>query len=197
MKIYDISQEVFSSKAYPGDPTPKSNKLSSLELGDLYNLSEFSMCAHSGTHIDAPLHFIKDGKSVDRLELKHLVGEAYVVSCTGYIGKNEAISILKSASEYSVETAKRILIKGDATITDESAEIFAQAGIYLIGVEGQSVGPEDSPLSVHTILLGNNVILLEGVRLSHVRDGSYLLSCAPLNLSGFEGSPCRAVLIKL
>ena len=78
MKIYDISQEVFSCQVYTGDPAPEKQVLSSIEKGDLYNLTAFSMCAHNGTHIDAPFHFIRDGKTVDEICLDAFVGKAYV-----------------------------------------------------------------------------------------------------------------------
>ena len=78
MKIYDISQEVFGCQVYPGDPAPERNVLSSMEKGEVCNLTAFSMCAHNGTHIDAPFHFIKDGKSVDAICLEAFVGMAYV-----------------------------------------------------------------------------------------------------------------------
>ena len=67
MKIYDISQKVFSCEVYPGDPVPEKKVLKSMQKGDVYNLTAFSMCAHNGTHIDAPFHFIKDGKAVDEM----------------------------------------------------------------------------------------------------------------------------------
>ena len=68
MKIYDISQEVFSCRVYPGDPAPERKLLSSMEKGDLYNLTAFSMCAHNGTHVDAPFHFLKGGKAIDAMD---------------------------------------------------------------------------------------------------------------------------------
>ena len=78
MKIYDISQEVFNCEVYPDDPAPEKKKLKSMESGEVYNLTAFSMCAHNGTHIDAPSHFIKDGKTVDSLSLESFVGKCYV-----------------------------------------------------------------------------------------------------------------------
>ena len=74
MKIYDISQEVFTCKVYPGDPAPQKETLSAMERGDLYNLTIFSMCAHNGTHIDAPSHFLKHGKTVDELDPSAFLG---------------------------------------------------------------------------------------------------------------------------
>ena len=195
MKIYDISQEVFSSQVYPGDPAPEKRLLESMECGSLYNLTAFSMCAHNGTHVDAPLHFIKDGVSVDGMRLEAFVGFAYVVEHSGVITEADARGIMQKAKEKDTEAAKRILIKGDAVVSLEAAEVFAAAGILLLGNESQSVGPEDAPMAVHLALLGRGVALLEGVRLDEVSEGVYFLSAAPLNLSGSDGAPCRALLI--
>ena len=85
MKIYDISQETFSCKVYPGDPAPDRQRLAQMEKGDLYNLTAFSMCAHNGTHIDAPFHFLKDGKTVDQLGLVPFVGDCFVARHTGAV----------------------------------------------------------------------------------------------------------------
>lgn len=195
MKIYDISQEVFSCEVYPEDPKPERTILSSMEKGDLYNLTSFSMCAHNGTHIDAPYHFIKDGKSVDEIDLNALVGMAYVVSRHGMVSGDDAVEIMKQARQLNLEASKRILIKGDAEVSFEAAKIFASSDILLLGNESQTVGPLDAPMAVHQMLLGANVVLLEGIRLDDVDEGVYLLNAAPLNLKGADGSPCRAILI--
>ena len=195
MKIYDISQEVFSCRIYPGDPTPEKKILSSMENGDLYNLTAFSMCAHNGTHIDAPRHFLKDGKAVNAMGLESFVGMAYVAEHRGIVSGDDAARIMESAKAQNPEAAKRILIKGDAEVSAEAAKVFADAGILLLGNESQTVGPEDAPMQVHLILLSSNVVLLEGIRLAEVSQGVYLLNAAPLNLSGADGAPCRAILI--
>ena len=195
MKIYDISQEVFSCEIYPGDPAPERRLLCSIEKGELYNLTAFSMCAHNGTHIDAPFHFLKDGKSVDAIALDAFVGMAYVAEHQGVVSAGDAVKIIEKAKEQSREAAKRILIKGAAMVSEEAAKVFAEAEILLLGNESQTVGPEDAPMAVHLILLGADVVLLEGIRLAAVSEGVYLLNAAPLNLSGADGSPCRAVLI--
>ena len=195
MKIYDISQEVFSCEVFTGDPAPEKQMLCSMEKGDEYNLTAFSMCAHNGTHVDAPFHFIKDGKTVDELCLDALVGMAYVTGHQGIVSGDDAAEMLGKAKEKDPEAAKRILIKGPAEVSSEAAKVFADAEVLLLGNESQTVGPEDAPMEVHIILLGAGVILLEGVRLKDVSEGVYLLNAAPLNLSGADGSPCRAVLI--
>lgn len=195
MKIYDISQEVFSCQIYPGDPKPEKKVLCSMETGDLYNLTSLSMCAHNGTHIDAPRHFLKDGKAVDALDLAALVGMAYVAKHHGVVSGDDAANIMERAKAQNPEAAKRILIKGEAVVSAEAANVFASSEILLLGNESQTVGPEDAPMEVHLILLSADVILLEGIRLAEVPEGVYLLSAAPLNLSGADGAPCRAVLI--
>ena len=193
--IYDISQEVFSCQVYPGDPAPEKKVISSMEKGDSYNLSSFSMCAHNGTHIDAPFHFIRDGKTVDKTCLDAFVGMAYVAEHQGIVSGDDAVEILAKAKEQNPEAAQRILIKGSAEVSSEAAKVFASSEILLLGNESQTVGPEDAPMEVHVILLGAEVVLLEGIRLKDVSEGVYLLNAAPLNLSGADGSPCRAVLI--
>lgn len=195
MRIYDISQEVFGCQVYPGDPAPEKKMLSFMEEGDLYNLTAFSMCAHNGTHIDAPFHFLKDGKTVDAVCLESFVGMAYVAEHHGILSGKDAVSIMEKAKKQNPEAAKRILIKGDAEVSLEAAKAFASSGMLLLGNESQTVGPEDAPMAVHLTLLAADVVLLEGIRLAEVAEGVYFLNAAPLNLSGADGSPCRALLI--
>ena len=197
MKIYDISQEVFGCQVYPGDPAPAKEILQSMETGEVYNLTAFSMCAHNGTHIDAPFHFIKDGKTVDQVSLEAFVGMAYVAEHHGVVTGEDAAAILAKAKSRNSEAAKRILLKGDVEVSLEAAQVFASAGLVLLGNESQTVGPEDAPMAVHLALLGAGAILLEGIRLAEVPEGVYLLNAAPLNLSGADGAPCRAMLMEL
>ena len=191
MKIYDISQEVFFCKVYPGDPKPEKQTLCATEKGDLYNLTAFSMCAHNGTHIDAPFHFLSGGKAVDQMALNTFIGDCYVARHEGDVTGKDAAAILQKA-----EGVPRILIAGPATVTPEAAEIFTNAGICLLGNESQTVGPENAPMQVHKILLAKDIALLEGVVLMDVPEGKYFLSAAPLCLAGADGAPCRAYLIE-
>ena len=196
MKIYDISQEVFNCQVYLGDPTPEKRVLNSIENGDVCNLTKFSMCAHNGTHIDAPFHFINHGKTVDKICLDTFVGMVYVAEHQGLVSEKDATKIIEKAKMLNEESAKRILIKGKAEVSAEAAKVFASNKILLIGNESQTVGPENAPMEVHNILLGADVVLLEGIRLSEVSEGVYFLNAAPLNLSGSDGAPCRAILIE-
>ena len=191
--IYDITQELFSCRVWPGDPAPSREVLADIGKGDIINLTAFSMCAHNGTHLDAPAHFIGDGKTIDELDPSAFLGHCYVARHEGDVTAADATAILERASEKNA--AERILIGGKATVTEEAARVFAASGIKLLGNESQTVGPEEAPMAVHLILLGADVVLLEGIVLSHVPEGRYFLTAAPLNLGGCEGAPCRAMLV--
>jgi arylformamidase len=137
---------------------------------------------------------LKNGKGIDEMALEHFVGECYVAEHRGDVKATDAREILEKARK--VGAGKRVLIKGEATVTEEAAQVFANAEILLLGNESQSVGPENAPMSVHKILLSKNIALLEGIVLDNAREGRYILNCAPLNIKGFEGSPCRAILVE-
>lgn len=190
--LIDISQEVFSCRVFPGDPAPEKTTLSSMAEGAPYELHSFSMCAHNGTHVDAPAHFIRDGKRIDELGLAPFVGPCAVLRAAGDVTAEKAAALLEKAK--SLGAAQRILLAGDLTLTAAAARVFAGAGLLLYGNESQTVGPADAPAETHRILLGAGVVLLEGVVLRDVPAGRYVLSCAPLNLGGCEGAPCRAYL---
>lgn len=197
MKIYDISQEVFGCAVYPGDPSPKRQVMLSISEGKICNLTAFNMCAHNGTHVDAPFHFINEGRTIDQVDIDRFVGYCYVASHDGDITAEDANKIMDRAKDAAGDTDcyDRILVKGDATMTEEAAKVFADNKIKLFGNESQTVGPLDAPMEVHLIMLGAEIVLLEGIRLSEVPDGVYLLNAAPLNLGGSDGAPCRAILI--
>ena len=196
VKIYDISQEVFGCVVFPGDPAPQKQTLNSMAEGSLYNLTALSMCAHNGTHIDAPFHFINDGLTVDKLPLSSTVGWAFVAQTTGTLTSQDAENILAKAALLSPEAAKRILLKGKITVSFEAAQIFAAAKVALIGNESQTVGPENAPMEVHKVLLSADVVLLEGIRLQDIPEGVYWLNAAPLSLKDADGAPCRATLVQ-
>lgn len=155
------------------------------------------MCAHNGTHVDAPYHFINDGKTIEQVSLEKLVGLCYVAEHEGVVAKEDAQEMLDKANACNQEAAKRILIKGKAEVSAEAARVFAGADVVLVGNESQTVGPEHAPMEVHLILLGAEIVLLEGIRLEKVPEGVYLLNAAPLNLGGTDGAPCRAILIEM
>lgn len=192
MKIYDITQELFSSEVYPGDVPPTYQRALSITNGDSCNLTVINMCAHNGTHIDAPYHFYKDGKTIEQIDLSKFVGKCTVVDletiAAGYENEEFGHKVLVSCE-------KKLLIKGNVTITLDMAKLFNQYHIELIGIEGQSVDTEENQTEVHLELLEKEVVIIEGLRLKEVPEGNYFLSAAPLKLGGCDGSPCRAILI--
>lgn len=197
MKVFDISQEVFSCNVYPGDPSPEREIKLKISDGAVCNLTAFNMCAHNGTHVDAPYHFYDNGKTIDEVDLDKFIGYAYVFEHTGDVSKEDAEAIIKTAKSVDERAAERILVKGKATVTKEAAEVFAKEKIKLFGNESQTVGPENAPMEVHLIMLGAEIVLLEGIRLDGIEEGVYILNAAPLNLGGSDGAPCRATLMKL
>ena len=197
VRFYDISQEVFGCAVFPGDPSPEKETMLRISEGAVCNLSAFRMCAHNGTHVDAPYHFYDDGKTIDEVDLDRFIGYAYVTEHEGDVDARDAEEILDAAAKADPRASERILIKGKASVTKEAAEIFAQRGIKLFGNESQTVGPEDAPKEVHLIMLGAQIVLLEGIRLSDVTTGVYILNAAPLNLGGCDGAPCRAILMEI
>lgn len=188
MKIYDISQEVFHCNVFPGDELPSYERTLQMEKNDIVNLTVFRMCAHNGTHVDAPYHFFKNGKTVDQIGLERMIGECTVIEHNGELMAEDVHRIMAFAKP-------RVLLKGSTVVTLEAAKAFGEYQVLLIGNESQTVGPEDGPMPVHLELLSKEVVLLEGIVLTEVEKGDYWLYAAPINLGGADGAPCRAVLI--
>ncbi|HRX14178.1 MAG TPA: cyclase family protein [Eubacteriales bacterium] len=186
MKIYDISQELTTCEVFTGDIAPQVTMVKNI-ADDEYNLSNLTMCVHNGTHIDAPKHFLADGKAVDELPLAYFIGKAQVVEANGKIDET-------AVNAMNLE-AKRVLFKGNGVLTESGAVALAEKGVILVGTESQSVGDSLKPMEVHKILLKEKIIPLEGIRLGSVKCGEYYLLAQPLNIAGCDGSPVRAVLI--
>ena len=191
--VLDISQELYSCKVFPGDPAPERQVLSRIREGAVCNLTALRLCAHNGTHIDAPYHFVEEGRTLGELEPELFLGPACVCTCSGPLGAEQAEGMLRLAARCGAET--RLLLRGGGVVMPEAARVFAASPLVLLGVESQTVGPEDAPMEVHRILLGADKVLLEGLRLGFVPDGRYFLSALPLHLGGGDGAPCRAVLM--
>ena len=178
--MIDITQEVFSGAVYPGDTLPAFRRVCSLESGDDCSLTDFSMCAHNGTHMDAPSHFLRGGKSVEAIDLSRYIGRCSVYEFAGPIRAEDVAEIW----------AERVLLRGPCALTEEAARILASRCL-LVGVESQSVGDA----SIHRILLAADVVVLEGANLRAAQAGDYVLVALPLKLGGADGAPVRAVLL--
>lgn len=191
MKFYDISRELFSADVYPGDPVPWSERIRRIDTGDDYNLSAFFTGSHSGTHLDAPRHFLEDGDTIDRIPPEFLIGPCTVVTVEGIVTGAQIEELLPRCQ-------KRILFHGDgqAFLDRSAAFVLADSGALLVGTDAISIGSEAEERSVHLELLGADIPILEGAVLDGVPDGDYLLITLPLKLRGLEASPCRAMLLQ-
>lgn len=187
MKIYDVTQELFTSNVYPGDKKPQYRRISDVEKGAVCSITEIEINAHNGTHIDAPRHFVRGGDTIEMLSPEIFIGDCVVIKAEGPIGREE---ILKANG------AKRVLFEGDCYLTVEGADALAETGALLFGLEAQSIAGSHPAAPVHVALLSKNVCALEGLSLAGVPEGEYFLSALPLKLGGSEGAPCRAVLIE-
>ncbi len=172
--MIDITQELFSGKVYEGDTPPSFTRVKSLERGDGYSLTDVTLCAHNGTHLDAPAHFIRGGKTIEQISLFRLCGKC---------------SVARIGSLDFSRLPARLLVKGVFSLSAEQAEKIA-AQCLLFGCEAQSVGDA----AVHRILLSAEIAVLEGLDLSQAAEGEYGLFALPAKLGGADGAPVRAVL---
>lgn len=207
-KIHDISLPISQSMViWPGDRGVEISYTSHLDKGDAATVSEITLGSHTGTHVDAPSHFIDKGEGVDKLNLNILTGQALVVDARGL----DAITA-QSLEKLSIpEKTKRVLFltdnsqywnKGDdfhedfTAISEDGARWLVSQNISLVGIDYLSVAPFNNGIPTHKALLGNNVVILEGLNLSGIKPGWYELVCLPLRIIGIDGSPARAVLIE-
>ncbi|MCM1038063.1 MAG: cyclase family protein [Ruminococcus sp.] len=187
--IYDITKELFTTEVYPGDPVPKIERVSSLDQ-DVCQLSEITIGSHSGTHLDAPAHFCVGGKDVSEIPLEKCAGKCRIISHNGTVRKEQI-------DQWTMDGMDKILIHGDVVIHADSAEYMAEKKINCLGVEMGTVAYGDDQIPVHKILLGAEIVIIEGLTLEQVPDGIYFLSAAPLKMQGSDGSPVRAFVYTL
>jgi arylformamidase len=187
MKIYDISRDLIKALPYPGDEPPRLRAVHRMKDGESYNLSRLETSIHAGTHVDAPLHFIADGKDIAQIPLTHFIGDCVVLT----VPKTplDAMYFMKQPF------APRILLHGEGQLTESAIGYLFNQGCVLIGTNKQSIGSYSDELSVHVALLSYGVAVLENLELRNVPDGRYTLYAAPLKISGAEGAPCRAILV--
>ncbi len=207
MKYHDVSVPISAEMpVYEGDPPVSITLSSSIDRGDPYNVSQLSMGAHTGTHVDAPLHFFRHGKAVNEIALDILIGPARVLEVSGSeeISRDALVSARLSGEQRVLfKTSNSSLWRGKGFrkdfvyIAGNSAQYLVEMGVRLVGIDYLSVekfGAAD-PVT-HLALLRAGVVIIEGLDLSAVKTGRYELICLPLCIQGAEGSPCRAVLIE-
>lgn len=208
MPIYDISLPVSESLVvWPGDPGIHITQPSHLDRGDSCTVTRLDMGAHTGTHVDAPAHFLRGGTGVDALDLEALVGPALVVQVRGAdaltadllarlsIPQGSERLLFRTRNSERWASSRGLFDEDFVAITEDGAHWLVERGVRLVGVDYLSVAPFAEPAATHRILLRAGVVALEGLDLSKIRPGVYQLVCLPLKLVGSDGAPARAILI--
>jgi arylformamidase len=205
MEIIDISLDLYEDMIfYPGDPEFKLTRvLDMANMGDNLNLSKIEMGVHTGTHVDSPLHFVKDGKNITKFILKKFYGKCKVIDFTS-LDYSEKITVIhlkdkKISSNLIVllKTKNSLLYREEfrkdyVSLSKEGAEFLVTKGVKAVGIDFLSIGNPKT----HKTLLYNDVIVYEGLNLAHVDPGYYIFIGFPLKIMNCEGAPTRAVLIK-
>jgi arylformamidase len=210
MKIFDISLTISPElPVWPGDPAIELERIESMDEGAHANVSRLSASVHIGTHVDAPHHFLNDGRTVEALPLEVLTGPCYVVQLPDGVeaitaevldgislpdGVNRILFGTSNSRYWSHE--EKTFQKDFVAVTEDGAQWLVNHGVGLVGVDYLSVAPYGDSEGTHQILLEAAVVILEGLDLSAVPRGFYDLYCLPLKLLGSDGAPARAVLIQ-
>jgi arylformamidase len=191
---------------WPSDPPVEVGRRESIAAGDVANLTAVSMSAHTGTHMDAPAHFIDGGQAIDELPIDVAVGPARVIEIA-----DPAAVTAAELGEHGPRPGERLLLKTANSsrnwwdedfdqdfvhIEPEAASLLAEAEVALVGVDYLSVGGMQSGAETHRHLLGAGIWIIEGLELSGIEPGGYELVCLPLRLVGADGAPARALLRK-
>lgn len=205
MEIIDISVPISDGMLhYPGDPGVRLERVRRIDAGEPANLSKLDFGLHSGTHVDAPVHFLDDGAGTETLPLEAMVGPADVVDATSI-----AEGPIDEAALRSLEipnSCERLLLRtrnselweheefshGSLSLDGTGARLVVDRGIVLVGIDYLSIGDHEA----HRILLSHGVVPIEGLDLRGVEPGRYTLACLPLRIVGADGAPARAVLIR-
>ncbi len=207
MAIYDITVPLRAGMpTYPGEPGPRLHPLKQIARGDSANVTSLFMGAHTGTHVDAPHHFLNGTKTIEALPLDALVGPCQVVECAAA----DAISESDLEAAEPAAGSERLLLKTRNArlwedtefhtdfvhLTPSAARWLIHRGVRLVGIDYLSIEQFRSPKhEVHKTLLAAGVIILEGLDLRQVPAGEYFLVCAPLKLVGGDGAPARVFLL--
>jgi len=192
---------------WPGEPRVIIKQTSAIAEGDEANVSHLSLGAHTGTHVDAPLHFIADGVSLDKIPLDHFIGDAVVVEILNVDLITE--KDIKKATDLNFNSRvifktrnSQIWVQGENNFQEDFVALSPDAAEYLVNMESKLVGidylsiaPYSDSNPTHEVLLRAGIPILEGLDLSNISPGTYSLFCLPLNIIGVEGAPARAILV--
>lgn len=210
-RYYDISLSVHPDlPVWEGDPPVIVRSVSSIERGGIANVSRLEIGAHTGTHIDAPVHFVPGRKGIDKLVLDTLIGSAYVADLTNVEGEIHAHDLARAnipqgtvrllCKTTNSSLWSKLPSKFDANfvgISPHGAKWLIDHGIKLVGVDYLGVERFESVgngAPTHHALLDAEMIIIEGLDLSNVQAGNYKLICLPIKIKNSDGAPCRAIL---
>jgi len=196
-----------TTPVYEGDAPMKFEFLKDMRKGDGFTLSVYSLGAHSGTHIDAPMHFVRDGAPIDRVPLEPLIGPARVIDIADSVQAIDAAEldrhpwrgaqrvIFRTRSSLRGWMSSSTFHRDFAYIAPDAAQLLADAGVQLVGIDYISAEQFGAPAPrTHRILLGKGIPIVEGLALEGVRAGDYDLIVLPMKVGGHEGAPARAIM---
>ena len=192
MIIHDISRDSLTTPVYDGDPKPEVEYLKSIENMDEYNLSLIKMTTHTGTHIDAPLHFSEDGSSIDQLRLSTFYGKCTVITVEGILTGEDMERLLPYCK-------RRILFRGNGKtfLSHSAAIVLAESRVILVGTDAESIATPFDEARPHRELARAGITVIENLNLTAIKDGEYDLCAFPVKLAGLEAAPCRAILFEM
>lgn len=210
MNIIDLTVPIHSTMAvWLGDPKVSNGLESSIKAGSDANVTKIQMSAHTGTHIDAPFHFVDNGISIDQMDLDLLIGEAEVIeidhdvkiitaSTLAQLGKNHwPLRVLfKTNNSFQKLLEKPEFSKEFVALEVDAAEFLIANGVKLVGIDYLSIAPFENGDQTHVVLLENEVIIIEGLNLTEGNPGVYQLIALPIKLQGADGAPARVVLLQ-
>ena len=192
MIIHDISRDTLTTPVYDGDPKPEVELLKKMEDMDDYNLSFIKMTTHTGTHIDAPLHFCEDGSPIDQLRLSTFYGKCTVITVEGILTGEDMERLLPYCK-------RRILFRGNGKtyLSHSAAIVLAESRVILVGTDAESIATPFDEARPHRELARAGITVIENLNLSAIEDGEYELCAFPVKLAGLEAAPCRAILFEM
>ena len=209
MVIFDISIPITPEMpVWPGDPPVILEKMASMDAGDHDNISRLSCSVHTGTHVDAPHHFLNDHRTVEKMALDVLIGPAEIILLADDVDLVTADTLekanvpegtlrllIRTRNSHQWVSENNTFYKDFVGVSQDGADWIVNRGIRLVGIDYLSVAPFQRSIATHETLLKGGIIILEGVNLSAVPPGRYQLYCLPLKLVGSDGAPARAILL--
>ena len=208
MEFYDITVPITKDMpVWPGDSGVEIERVSKIEKGANANVSHLALNVHTGTHVDAPCHFIPDGVALDKVPLDRFIGAVEVVEIPeidlitaadldGKIMPQTTRIIFKTKNSSIWANKDHPFYEDFTALSPDGAQYLVDMGVKFIGIDYLSIAPYKESRPTHEILLGAGVVILEGVDLSAVAPGLYTLYCLPLKLYGVDGAPARTILVR-